>query len=53
MIIQPIDTSTTFGYCHKQKSLYLRKKRQAQYIRNKFKTILERLKQRSKHDYLV
>lgn len=49
MIIQPIDTSTTFGYCHKQKSLYLRKKRQAQYIRNKFKTILEKLKNERIH----
>lgn len=45
MKIEPVQQpQPTFGYCHKQKSLYLRHKRYIKYAQNKLLTIKEKIK---------
>lgn len=44
MKIEPIQPQPTFGYCHKQKSLYLRQKRNIKFMFNKLLTAKEKIK---------
>lgn len=46
IVISPIDlpVPVPFGYCHKQKSLYLRHKRPITYVHNKRLSVCEKMK---------
>lgn len=53
MKIEPIQPQPTFGYCHKQKSLYLRQKKSIKYLINEWKTLKERIKQNNKKGIII